>query len=75
LDGLGQLVWNGARFDVAWGGGRFVAVAGYTILHSRDGAHWEETGASGTADVLRDVAFGNGRFVAVGWNGTIVTSP
>ena len=54
---------------VAWGGGRFVAVAYWqpSILHSRDGEVWRE--ASFREDVygLCDVVWGGERFVAVGY--------
>ena len=54
---------------VAWGGGRFVALAHWpdSILHSRDGEVWRE--ASFREDVygLCDVVWGGERFVAVGY--------
>ena len=54
---------------VAWGGGRFVAVAYWqpSILHSRDGEVWRE--ASFREDVygICDVVWGGERFVAVGY--------
>ena len=59
--------------DVAWGGGRFVAVGGYRIIYSSDGDRWERS-RSGNMGRLESVAWGNDRFVAVGANGTIVHS-
>ena len=51
--------------EVAWNGTRYVAVGiDGTILHSRDGVAWADSGAS--RGWLRGVASGSTRFVAVG---------
>ena len=73
--------WVEARFnatenwlsDVAWGGGRFVAVGGYRVVYSSDGDRWQRSSSDDMGD-LESVAWGNGRFVAVGDNGTIAHS-
>ena len=57
--------------DVAWGAGRFVAVAHGEIVHSPDGGRWRSARVRGRFD---SVARGSDRFVAVGWNGTIMHS-
>ena len=57
--------------DVAWGAGRFVAVAHGEIVHSPDGGRWRSASVRGGFD---SVARGSDRFVAVGWNGTIMHS-
>ncbi|MGE5484660.1 MAG: S-layer homology domain-containing protein [Ignavibacteriales bacterium] len=60
--------------DVAYGGGRFVAVGNHgTILTSTDGLRWTLR-ASGVEYQLEAIDYGNGMFVAVGEAGTILTS-
>ena len=53
---------------VAWGGERFVAVAGWTdsIVHSLDGEHWQEASPHGELYGLGGVMWAGDRFVAVG---------
>ena len=63
-----------ALYDVAFGGGTFVAVgADGTLLTSPTGETWTVR-ASGTPVHLRSVAFQDGTFVAAGDGGTILTS-
>ena len=62
--------------DVAYGGGRFVAVgADGKMAYSADGATWTAVVRSpfGTTRVSA-IAYGNGRFVAGGWDNTIAYS-
>ena len=59
--------------DVAWGGGRFVAVGDYQIVYSSDGDRWRRSHSGDTGD-LESLAWGNDRFVAVGDNGSIAHS-
>ena len=61
-------------YGVAWGNGRFVAVAYDVIVHSEDGDRWEMASELPEGQELRAVAWGNGRFVAVGWSGKVVYS-
>lgn len=56
--------WRG----VAYGNGRFVAVADggpYRFMYSDDGINWATTTTPADANAWRAVAYGNGRFVAV----------
>jgi hypothetical protein len=70
---------SGVRLSgVAFGNGRFVAVAyadGHALT-SANGATWElhNTGTGGTSKKLADITFGNGIFVAVGAGGHIRTT-
>lgn len=71
---------NFPLWSVAYGAGRFVAVAENSmpepetkILTSTNGISWTRVNA-GTAFDLAGVTFGDGRFVAVGYRGTIVSS-
>lgn len=67
---IGSSAWLA---DVAWGGGRFVAVGGYRALYSTDGDRWNRS-QSIHLDGVESVAWGNDRFVAVGGGGTIAYS-
>lgn len=69
----GYAVSSGWFRDVAWGGGRFVAVSGYQIVFSSDGDRWQRARFRGSGDV-ESVTWGNGRFVAVGDDGLIMES-
>jgi hypothetical protein len=63
-----------SMLDVAWGGGRYVAVGHYgTILTSPDGATWTAQ-VSGTIHRLQSIARSDSKFVAVGNFGTILSS-
>ena len=59
--------------DVAWGGGRFVAVGGGRAVYSSDGDRWQASSSYGMGN-LRVVTWGGDRFVAVGEDGTIAHS-
>jgi sugar lactone lactonase YvrE len=68
--------------DIAYGGGRFVAILrhfqneiwrGASILTSTNGFHWQ-TAAEFPTDFLYRVAYGNGRFVIRAGEGTVITS-
>ena len=61
-------------YGVAWGNGRFVAIAYDMIVHSQDGDRWEVASQVPEGQEMRAVAYGNGRFVAVGWSGKVVYS-
>jgi len=72
-----DLTWN----SVAYGNGRFVAVAasgtGNRVMTSPDGIAWT-VGASAADSSWSSVTYGNGRFVAVANSGTgnrVMTSP
>lgn len=74
-----QTATDGAVLDVAWGGGRFVAVGrandgSVLIVHSDDGDRWEAASEPTIERGLGDVAWGDGRFVAVSDDGAIVHS-
>ena len=58
-------IWN----SVAYGGGKFVAVAGNSnaAAYSTDGFSWTETTLPSSLN-WRSVAYGNGRFVAIANN-------
>ena len=61
-------------FDVAWGGGTFVAVgSGGSVLTSATGDHWQEQ-SSGTSLDLHGVRFTGEEFVAVGEGGAALIS-
>ena len=68
-------------YDIAFGGGSFVAVGGVdygypgaaTIMTSTNGTNWINRLAP-TTNAIDGIAFGGGVFVAVGGNGTILTS-
>lgn len=64
--------WKG---DVAFGGGRWVAVGGVgsVILSDDDGLSWR-AGPENLAQAGRSIAYGGGTFVAVGDNALIATS-
>lgn len=67
------LPFNATITDIAFGAGRFVAVATDGLMASSvDGTNWTPVDLRTTAN-LDAVAYGNGRFVAVGGPG-IVTS-
>src|SRR5690242_7122454 len=54
--------------DIAYGGGRFVAVGDNgTIVVSSDGTNWTRN-ASGTTNLLTSITYGNGQFLAVGFS-------
>jgi hypothetical protein len=55
---------------IAYGNGRFVAVANSGILSSADGVNWTDEGnPAGSAYGLSSVCYGNGHFVVIGyWN-------
>ena len=59
--------------DVAFGGGRWVAVGEGTAVVSTDAVTWSAVTLPGLS--LNGVAYGNGVFVAVGAGGAIVRSP
>ncbi len=62
-------------YNIAYGGGKFVAVGGNgSIATSADGAAWTSQSLNGGV-ALCGVTYGNGTFVASGHAGTIVTSP
>ena len=63
-------------WDVAWGGGWFVAVGFDTIVRSVDGDRWVEASDAWASDLpkLFGVASDGNRFVAVGLSGEIVFS-
>ena len=68
-------------FSVAYGNGRYVAVAnnGGTsdVMTSTDGVNWSST-TSGVANQWTAITYGNGLFVAVAYSGTgnrVMTSP
>jgi len=74
--------FSGGLYDrlnrVAWGGNKFVAVAGKGVmLYSLDGIYWAKidggTGTgktqfdtTGTMSAINDIAYGSGKFLAVG---------
>jgi len=58
--------------DVAFGGGRWVAVGEGTAVASKDAVAWSAVPLPGVS--LRGVAYGDGVFVAVGAGGVIVRS-
>jgi hypothetical protein len=58
--------------DVAFGGGRWVAVGEGVAVASADAAAWSAVPLPGLA--LRGVAYGNDAFVAVGGGGAVVRS-
>ena len=56
-------------YDITYGDGKFVAVAGYGgSYYSADGINW--TAGSDPDDYLKAVAYGDGKFVAVNEYGT-----
>lgn len=57
---------------IAFGQGRFVAVSGFNVFTSTDGANWT-AGATNTNEVYL-VAYGDSRFVAEDASGTILES-
>ncbi len=59
--------------DVAYGGGRWVAVGEGVAVVSQDAAPWTAVPVAGHP--LRGVAYGAGVFVAVGAAGTVLRSP
>jgi hypothetical protein len=73
-----ELAWNENGYvisDVAYGNGRFVAVADErTVFRSKDGRTWKVKRAAPGPGWLTGVAFGKRRFVAVGDSGLIYTS-
>lgn len=78
------LQWNSATSpdsswkDVAYGAGRFVAVAddgSDRLMTSTNGVDWQTSGTSGFVTTnWTSVAFGNGRFVAVAFDASVITS-
>ncbi len=58
---------------VVWGGGRFVALGGATILTSDDGNRWDHSTTFNMGD-WNGVAWGNDHFVVVGDDGDIAHS-
>jgi hypothetical protein len=65
---------NSSLPGVAYGAGRFVALASAGgTLTSADGEVWSP-GNTGQTQSLASIAFGAGRFVSVGFGGTILTS-
>ena len=59
--------------DVAWGGGRFVAVGNGRAVYSSDGDRWRRSRSYDLGD-LNSVAWGHDRFVAVGDDGSTAFS-
>lgn len=61
-------------YDVAFGGGRFVAVGGEGMVKTKlQGGTWT-SGTTGTTRTLLGVSYANGRFFAGGTNGTLLRS-
>jgi len=63
--------------DIAYGGGKFVAVGGKgKMAYSADGIIWTEIEQSifGEEDLVRAIAYGGGKFVAVGARGKMAYS-
>jgi hypothetical protein len=79
---VSQSFYDGSLFDslnrVAWGGNKFVAVAGRGVMYySLDGTYWAKieggtgTGksqfdATGATSSINDIVYGGGKFLAVG---------
>jgi hypothetical protein len=66
---------NFNAWQVAWGGGRFVAVYGLTLFHSEDGATWTLATNSPFGGSIGGLTYGNGQFVAYNGAGSALTSP
>lgn len=62
-----------AFYDIAYGGGQFVAIGSYGFSSS-DGTHWIRRDFNFTGALRKGICFGNGRFVAVGDSGLISNS-
>ena len=61
--------------DVAYGGGKYVAVGGAgKIIVSSDAISWSDATTVPIQAFLQSVAYGGGKFVAVGVSGTIMHS-
>ena len=67
--------------DIAWGGGKFVAVGNYRAAYSSDGITWTAVANSSKEAVEEkklieaySIAYGGGKFVATGPNGSDVYS-
>ncbi|GAB3945108.1 hypothetical protein GCM10028805_13660 [Spirosoma harenae] len=68
----GQIV-----FDVAYGGGKYVAVGNSGLIQiSTDGVGWTtQVAPSQSAGALLGIVYANSQFVAVGSSGRVITSP
>lgn len=64
---IGTMPSKRAWYSIAYGNGKFVAVAYETsvIAHSVDGINWEEVDALPESAYWGSVTYGNGKFVAV----------
>ena len=61
--------------NVAWGGGKFIAVGNYgAVLTSPDGSNWAVQNSGITDKHFNDVGYGSGFYVIAGTDGTILTS-
>lgn len=58
-------------FDIAYGNGIFVAIAGSNFLTSSDGTSWTIRNLdTSTSIISADITYGDGIFVAMGYEGT-----
>jgi hypothetical protein len=58
-------------FDIAYGNGIFVAIAGSNFLTSFDGVSWTIRNSDTSTSILSaDITYGDGVFVTMGYEGT-----